>query len=272
MASTLALGSSVLMLTAAHGAQRMSAPPQPTQQQAQFTPPDDSQVDGDTILTSTGTYFRPPSDPSPTSGPRTSTGTRQGGCLGVTETAFAIFGPKATDKVVGQTASTRPTFVWHLPETERRFPVIFRLLAPDTDGIPTAIYQTTFDYTPGFISHQLPVPVPALSQGIEYRWQVIIECNPAYPSRAMLQELSFEVVPGPTGLSQTLAAANTSTERAIAYGQAGMWYDAIAEVAAATTPEDQQTRSGLLTDLAASLPDTEAQLQQDILGIVETAR
>lgn len=267
IASTLSLGSSALALDIFD----MATPgPEVHAESAQFTPPDDAQLDQDTIVSSTGTYFRPPSDPSPKSGPRTTTGTRSGGCLGVTTTAFSIFGPETTDNVLGHTVSGRPTFTWHLPDTDRNFPVIFRLLAPDAEGIPATIYEANLDYTPGVVTHQLPVPVPALSKGIEYRWQVIIECNPAYPSRAMLQEASFEVVPKTPELSQALATAGNSAEQAVAYGLAGAWYDAIAEVANATTPTEQETRSGLLTDLAASLPDSETTLKEDILEIAES--
>ncbi|MBE9067982.1 DUF928 domain-containing protein [Leptolyngbya cf. ectocarpi LEGE 11479] len=264
LASTLVLSG----LSIAQAAQAPSPAATSVQRQAQFTPPDDSNLDEDTVLTSTGTYFRPP-DAKPLSGPTTPTGTRRGGCLGITETAFTVFGPSSAEGILGHTTSEYPSFVWHLPETDRTFPIIFRLLAPAADNIPDVIYETELDYTPGFMTHQLPTTEPALSPDVEYRWQVIIECNPAYPSRAIRQELFFEVVPTSSELSQALAIATTDAERAIAYGQAGVWYDAIAQVTQSTTPTDHQTRNGLLVDLAASLPATEEQLSQDILEIVE---
>ncbi|MFG6107111.1 DUF928 domain-containing protein [Leptothoe sp. EHU-05/26/07-4] len=236
--------------------------------QAEFTPPDDADIDRDSIITSTGTYFRPPTDPTPTSAPRTSTGTRRGGCLGPTATAFTIFGPNTPDTILGRTTSESPVFVWHLPEIDATFPIIFRLLAPDENDIPIPIYESSLTYSAGFMTHQLPPSVATLSTGVEYRWQVIIECNPEYPAQAMLQELSFEVVPDTVELSQALATATTATERAVAYGQAGVWYDAIAQVAQATSLGEQETRSGLLTDLAMSLPPESDQIRQDILEIV----
>lgn len=257
---------------AAEATQSLQPTPHVEQRRAEFKPPSDSSLDRDTIVTSTGTYFRPPRDRDRATGPRTSTGTRRGGCLGAMATAFTMLGPNAPDTVLGQTISNRPTFVWHLPETRENqaFPVVFRLLAPDAkDNIPVPIYETTLAYTPGFMTHQVPTTVAALSTGIQYRWQVIVECNPAYPARAMFQELLFTVVPSTSELSQALTTATTDTEQAIAFGQAGVWYDAIAQVAQATTPTDQQTRKGLLTDLAASLPATETQHRRDILNIVE---
>lgn len=239
--------------------------------QAQFTQPVDSRPASGINRTSTGTrLFIPPKDSRPASGPRTSTGTRRGGCLGPTATAFTAFGPPTTETILGQTVAQHPTFVWHLPETDATLPIVFRLLAPDEDNIPVPIYETTLDYTSGFSTHQLPTTMAALSTGVEYRWQVIIECNPEFPAQAMLQELSFEVVSTSPELAQSLTAATTVTEQAVAYGQAGIWYDAIAQVAQTNTPADRQTLNQLLIDLADSMPETEEQLRQDILTIVET--
>lgn len=216
-----------------------------------------------------GTYFRPPSNPRPRSGPRTSTGTRDSGCLGATDTAFTLLGPDAEDKVAGLTTSSHPSFAWHLPKTDATVPIIFRILAPDSDNIPVPIYQADLTYTPGMMSHQLPSTVAALTAGTEYRWQVIVECNPEYPAQALVQERSFEVVPTSGPLSQALTTSATATDRAVAYGQAGVWYDAIAQVAQAANTIDEATRQGLLTDLASSLPEEKEKLRQDILNIIE---
>ncbi|MEM7794168.1 MAG: DUF928 domain-containing protein [Cyanobacteria bacterium P01_C01_bin.118] len=215
-----------------------------------------------------GTYFRPPSNPRLGSGYRTSTGTRYGACLGGTETAFTLFGPDDSELIAGLTTSSHPTFAWHLPETEATVPVIFRLLAPDEDNIPVPVYQTKLDYDAGLMSHQLPDTVEALTTDTEYRWQVIVECNPEFPAQAIIQERSFEVVPTSATLAQALSSATTASDRAVAYGQAGVWYDAIAQVAQARTATDSETRMGLLTDLAASLPEEKEQLRQDILDII----
>lgn len=240
------------------------------QVESEFTPPQDSDAGDDFISTSTGTHFRPPRDSQPLSGPTTSGGSRQGSCLGFAETAFTAFGPRNAEFVVGQTVSRYPTFVWYLPESDQPFDVIFRLLAPNDADIPVPIFEETLNYTPGFVSYQLPETEEALSSGVNYRWQVIVECNPAYPSRALVQELPFEVVTPTTALSQALSAATTDTERAVAYGQTGIWYDAIAQVAQATSTADQQTRGGLLSDLADSIegPGSE-QLRENILAIIE---
>jgi hypothetical protein len=228
--------------------------------------------EADSII-SANSFFQPPRNRRSRSNSRTTTGTRQGSCLSDTETAFTIFGP---DAMMGQTVSTHPEFVWHLPASEIDFPVIFRLLAPDEDGIPTLVHTEVLTYTPGFMKYQLPPTVPALSAGKEYRWQIVVECNANYPSRSLSQELSFEVVPASPALSQALSTAVTEADKASAYGQAGLWYDAIAQVidpvTEGITTENQAARTGLLRDLAASESENE-ELSQDILSIAEmTAR
>lgn len=223
---------------------------------AQFSPPVNRPgLERRTVTTTTGTYFRPPRDSRP-AGDSTTTGTRSGGCLGLTDTPFTLLGPTA---VLGQTTAERPEFVWHLPEIDGSFPVVFRLLAPDSEGIPDLVHSDVLDYAAGFSSYQLPASVPALPPGVAYRVQVYVECNPNYPSQDLVQEVPFEVVAAPPTLGAALTAASTDAERAIAYGQAGLWYDALAEVAPGSSDTDRQTRRQLLLDLAASLDgDSEA--------------
>lgn len=280
-ASLLSLGVTVvsapLLITAAealtpsqtHTAQAISSEIEDSTDAGAFEPPSNPSPNRGTLITTTGTYFRPPSNPSPRTGPFTTTGTRQGSCLGDTETGFAMLGPEAPETIVGRTASTHPTFTWYLPETTDSFPVIFRLLAPNESGRLERIHTETLAYTPGFVTYQLPKNLPALTSGKEYQWQVVVECNPNYPSRALVQRLSFEVVAPPAELAQTASVTTTATAQATAYGQAGIWYEAIAAVAQATSPTDQQTRTGLLLDLAVSLQEDNPQLSEDIQAISE---
>ena len=240
----------------------------PTASTAGFTSPTNAKAK-DKAVPVTGTYFRPPEDATMSSGSRTSTGVRRGGCLGPTETAFTIFGPDASEKILGRTTSGHPNFVWHLPETAAEFPVIFRLLAPNEADIPVAVYETTLAYRAGFVVYQLPSTLRPLSPNTEYRWQVIIECNPEFPSQALIQELSFEVVPPTTPLTQALTVAETDAEKAIVYGQAGLWYDAIAQIIQVQSVNEKQALKGLLSDLAASMPPHKEQMRQNILEIIE---
>lgn len=209
--------------------------------------------------------FQPPRNPRRSDGYRTTTGTRQGSCVGDSETAFTILGPSET---VGRTASTRPKFVWYLPPSETAYPIQFRLLALNEKGIPAPIHTDTLDYAAGFMTYQLPETVPALSPGQEYRWQIVVVCDANYLSRSLNQELSFEVVPPSADLQQALAAATTEAERALAYGQEGFWYDAIAQVAQFDNSPAKAILQTLLEDLANSELENQP-LHEDIYNIAQ---
>ena len=90
----------------------------------------------DSNLLTSKKAFQPPSNPRPLRGYRTTTGTRQGSCIGDSDTAFVTLGPSQT---MGLSASTSPSFVWHLPPSETSYSVQFRLLAPNEKDIPTPI-------------------------------------------------------------------------------------------------------------------------------------
>ncbi|NJM99604.1 MAG: DUF928 domain-containing protein [Phormidesmis sp. RL_2_1] len=207
--------------------------------------------------------FRPPNNPRRRSGYRTTTGTRQGSCVGDSETAFTILGPSET---MGLTASTRPSFAWYLPPSETAYPVQFRLLAPNERGIPAPIYTTDLDYADGFNTYQLPAEAAALSPGIEYRWQIVVVCDAGYLSRSLNQERSFELVSPSTELQQSLATATTAAEQALAYGENGVWYDAIAQVAQANTSQSIAVRQALLAALAEIESEDEL-FQADLLQL-----
>ena len=200
-----------------------------------------------TIVEMANTLYRPPSNPRPRSGSRTTTGTRQGTCLGNQDTPFAALGP---DAIVGRTSKSHPSFTWYLPPTANDVPVVFRLLAPNEAGMPARVHSVELAYTPGYVTYQLPAEVPGLVSGQEYRWQVIIECDPRSPSRALVQELSVERVAASADLVRQLSVAATVAEEAAAYGAQGFWYDAIALVAQPQSVQDRAVRTELLRNLA----------------------
>lgn len=214
----------------------------------------------------TAKAFRPPSNPRRRSGYRTTTGTRQGSCVDDAETAFTMLGPSET---VGLTASTRPEFIWYLPPSEKTYPVQFRLLAPNAQGIPAPIHTAELNYTSGFTTYQLPAEAAALSHNQEYRWQVVVVCDPNYLSRSLNQERAFEVVTPSADLQQALATATTESQRALAYGEAGIWYDAISQVIQANSSQSQTVLQSLLKDLANT--EENERLSENISKIVQTS-
>lgn len=213
--------------------------------------------------------FRPPSNPRRSRGHSTTTGTRQGSCVGNTETDFTILGPST---FVGLSASNRPEFVWSLPPADEAYPVTFRLLALNADGLPELIYTGDVNYKSGITKYTLPTDVADLSPGTEYRWQVIVVCDENYLSRSINQERAFEVVLPDAELQQSLRGITTNTQRAIAYGEAGFWYDAIAQVAQSNNPEEQSMFRALLEDLAAVEAETpeSVSFSENLLSIANT--
>ena len=210
---------------------------------------DSPRQNGSSLLTADSVFFRPPDNQRPRSGSRTTTGTRSDRCVSDRDAQFAIFGP---DFVVGQTTLARPTFTWYLPPSSRTVPITFRLLAPNEEGIPSTIYTLELPYIEGYNSYLLPAEAPALSSGLEYRWQVSVNCEPNSPSRSIALESSVERVDPSAALAQKLAAATTAEEKALAYGAEGLWYDAIAQVAQAPNNRAAAIRAGLLKDLTSS--------------------
>lgn len=208
--------------------------------------------------------FRPPRNPKRRRGYTTTTGIRQGSCMGETETAFTVLGPSET---LGQAASSRPEFVWHLPPSDIDYRVQFRLLADNAAGLPEHVHTADLTYAGGFMTYQIPANVEALSPNTDYRWQVVVVCNENYLSRSLSQERSFEVVFTTPELQAALAVANSDAQRALAYGEAGLWYDAIAQVAQSESPTATSLRQALLQDLA-TLEENE-QLSEQIDAIAE---
>lgn len=213
------------------------------------------------IVAAARTFFQPPSNPRPRSGSQTSMGTRQGSCLADADTSLAALGPSS---VVGRTTSSRPSFTWYLPPVQTSPIVQFRLLAPDESGIPVAIHTAHLDYASGYSTYQIPDDVPALVDGVEYRWQVIVACDPNSPSRSIGQELSIEKVAASPSLMQSISSSDNAIQQALAYGRAGIWYDAIAAVAQAQTIDAQVVRAGFLQDLAVVESEQE-NVQRDFL-------
>lgn len=155
---------------------------------------------------------------------------------------------------IGQTVSGRPTFFWHLSKPVS-VPMKFTLMEP---GVPEPLYVKQIDSPKvGTIEIELPKDRPELVSGRTYGWSVTLECNPRRPSANPYFYSWIERVPVTPALEQQLAAAtsflsstrqipptgNTSVEpdaspemlrqRALIYAQAGLWYNALADISTA---------------------------------------
>lgn len=96
----------------------------------------------------------------------------------------------------------------------------------------------------------------AIAVGETYLWPVVIYCDPEFEQPGQYTSADIEVVSLPSDLPTDLP--EDAVERAMLFAQAGLWYEALAAVYDATTPEASDLREALLPELAAF----EAQAEQ----------
>ena len=148
---------------------------------------------------------------------------------------------------VGQTSSKYPTFVWYVPDQER-YLLQFRLF--DSDG--QRLYQTELQSQPGFMQVSLPQNQPALKLGPQYRWQVVLVCDPNSPSQNLAVEAEIKTVELPSGLKKQLVTIQNSEQRSNLYAENGFWYDALSETIKGVRDREQLSLLELLNSLATS--------------------
>ncbi|QZZ20269.1 DUF928 domain-containing protein [Leptothermofonsia sichuanensis E412] len=182
------------------------------------------------------TVYTPPLRPKPIF--RTdSTGSR--GCFQKDKPAqLSLLVP---ERHIGQTVSARPSFFWYLENAKvARFALV-------EFGVAKPLFEKTLQADKaGIMRVDLPQDAPELAVGKEYRWSVTVACNPNRPSDYVAFNQSFveRVAPSP-GLSQQLARAKTTLERARAYAQNGLWYDALGSLSDASE-KDPSARNEML--------------------------
>lgn len=216
---------------------------------ADYVPLDSGRVSHASPTSEHTRAYTPPADLRPPTEDHTGAGTRSCG-------EVAAIAPRLN--TVGQTGSPHPTFVWY-SFCRRHQPVEFQLYRFAADGALEAIAVQQFATSqPGFMAYELSPAVATLTVGETYLWKVVLyhDENMAYPAWESSAEI--EVVELPTDLD--LAAAETAIAQARAYGEAGLWYDAIAAVYQADTPAALALRQALLLDLA----DLEAQANSPV--------
>jgi Domain of Unknown Function (DUF928) len=141
---------------------------------------------------------------------------------------------------IGLTVSDRPIFSWYvsaLPST----PMQFALVEP---GVPKPILvkQLQVNKT-GIVQLELPTNVSELSVGKMYRWTVSLVCNAKRPSENIYVRSWIARVPNRVEEVEILATSPTLRQRAIAYAQSGIWYDAIGTITKAylANPQDRSS-------------------------------
>ncbi|MGV2830704.1 DUF928 domain-containing protein [Myxosarcina sp. GI1(2024)] len=198
-------------------------------------------------------YKQPPNtkDDAPDSRTTTISGVRgTGGCSGKETTNLTALGPYSH---IGATAATHPTFVWYVPDRDV-YPVEFQIYeyeAASVDGKRELVFEAELESSPGIMSYTLPQEREGLSQENKYVWQVAVVCNPNRPSESLVVSTQIKVVDMPANLISQLNSVSDPVAKADIYAEAGLWYDALAEVATAqNNPQAREYMAQTLVQLA----------------------
>ncbi len=152
----------------------------------------------------------------------------------------------------GTTTSPTPVLLWYVPSTGAKTAEL-RLI----DDNDTELFTTTLPLTdvPGIVSLQLPTQVTAkMTAQQDYHWQFSLTCNASDPSKNPFVEGVIQRVTAKTAVEQQLKTAVSSRDRATVYAEAGIWHDAIANLAKErcanpTNPNVQTSWKTLLTSV-----------------------
>lgn len=122
------------------------------------------------------------------------------------------------------TVSAQPTFYWLAEHTINR-PVEFTLVE---DGNPNPIYVQTFDRLEAGMNQVALDSEQPLEVGKTYRWTVSVICNAQRRSADVFAQGWVERVEVSQELQARLDAADSPEDRAQAYAESSIWFDALA--------------------------------------------
>ena len=122
------------------------------------------------------------------------------------------------------------------------------------------VYETEFISTErtsvqGIGQFDLSEANVTLTPGKSYRWQVVLVCNPSFPSESLMAEADLMVAPMPSAI--TPMATDSLNHRVDTYASAGLWYDAMAEAVSIDSSDAQNIQTELLealVDMAQEAP------------------
>ncbi|HEY9645547.1 MAG TPA: DUF928 domain-containing protein [Chroococcidiopsis sp.] len=180
--------------------------------------------------------FMPPDRGLP--GRREGGGTR-GGCLHGQVPLVALM----PDTNFGQTTQEQPTLYWYTPPMSANTAELVVLDNNDDEVYRSAI---ALPESGGIVNITLPAvgDRSLLDLNKDYHWYFSLICDPMDRSGDIFVEGWIQRVEPSDDLSRRLMVASTEQERAIAYAESGIWYDALRSVATS-----RQSRPG---DPAAS--------------------
>ena len=176
-------------------------------------------------------YKPPPKQKRPSS--YSITAGRRGNCEGIEAIPLTTLAPKTH---VGQTVSTHPTFVWFVPNASKSLPVEFRLFEYDADDRPQPISEPiTMSSLSGIMKFAWSEDKPNLKVDKTYLWEVRIRCDPNRPSNDLKARADLRVIPMLPNITENTVPID-SVARVKAYGESGLWYNALGEALRAAPP------------------------------------
>lgn len=209
-----------------------------------YTPSSDSQLPDSTHTAGGHRAYAPPSDSQLPESDHTG-GAVRGGDTRSCGGNVAALAPRLHHN--GQTLSPRPTFVWYVLQ-ENPQPLEFHLYRYKADGqLETLLINFIGQSTQGYMAYTLPSEQPDLIVGETYLWQVALYCDDNLEEIDTWSTADIEVVAPP---EQMVELPDDPLQRAQVYAQSGYWYEAIALVYDAISPEAKAFRQSLLLDLA----------------------
>ncbi len=197
-------------------------------------------------------------EPPPTGNPPQTSGAGSRGGIGscpAVNTPLTALVPKMEttngEFVWGRTREARPTVWVYVPYTlSPKLPAELRLREQDANGQPinTTIARLT-EASPGVIGLRFP-PGKTLKTNQIYYWSFVVLCDPNDSSANQFVKAAIQrISPTPTLANQLQTAK--PFERATLYAQAGLWYDALTQLAGLRQANPQEAM--LLQDWNALL-------------------
>jgi hypothetical protein len=195
-------------------------------------------------------YKKPPQNDAPQAENSTITATRTAGSCKEANTNFTALAPYGH---IGRSSSTHPTFAWYIGDADT-YPVQFRLYEYDATkrrGRGKTVAKKTLSSTPGIMTYTLPSDFPELTVGKKYVWQVFLVCNPNSPSRSLVVGTQIDIVEKTPKIIAQLEQTSDRITRADIYAEAGLWYDALAEVVDRPEPQTRAFIARAIAQLTA---------------------
>jgi hypothetical protein len=152
----------------------------------------------------------------------------------------------------GLTSEATPTFLVYVPDTSAQ-KAFFSISEVTSDPNNLGNHYQTFlpiQQKAGVVKVSLPEEAPKLEVGKTYRWSFALICNTRLKPDSPRVEGLVERVTVNANLMQKLEQA-TALEKAVLYGQEGLWYDSTANLLQAYQAEPNNL-SNIWQDLLKS--------------------